>query len=232
MHSAATLPIIVVKQSDNKKISSEFQKASATYGRIGPPGDPESTCPNDCPLRQVIDPETGKKTTPCYGQRGRCNRHQETAAAKESSLLELIGAPFVRHHVTGDAFKQTKDGRSVLDLEKVRAMLDFHRVSKNSRGWNYTHRFTAWEKAGFGPDAWPENFVTLASVHDLKTKAAANALGWLTARVIDKPEDATADEFLCPVDLAKYKRQKPKTNCVTCQKCLPGANRNIAFIKF
>ena len=62
--------------------------------------------------------------------------------------------------------------------------------------------------AGFGPDNQPSNLQILASCHSLKDKEEFNAAGWKTARVIDEPEERTADEVLCPFDLAKRRGVK------------------------
>lgn len=182
------------------------------------------TCPNNCPLLGAG----------CYAQRGNVALHAERSANDNHDLMKLAGNTLVRHLVSGDWLKATKTGRKVLDRVFFRAVVALHRACPWLTGWGYTHDANAFKAAKIDPRALPVNLHILASCHTAEEKAALNADGWRTARVIDEASDRQPDEFMCPVDAAKRKGIAPdkRTNCSRCRACFDSRGRNIAFLRF
>ena len=71
---------------------------------------------------------------------------------------------------------------------------------------------------------------TLAGICNFDAKKYQSA-GWRTARIIQTPDEVAPNESLCPVDVAKYNRKEPSTNCAKCRKCFAGGSDNIAFVQ-
>lgn len=181
------------------------------------------TCPLTCPLMG----------NGCYAQEGRVNIQQAASAHDDGDLMRLAGNTLVRHLVSGDWLKTLKSGKRTLDRALVRGVFALHSKCSWLTGWGYTHAADEFEKAGISPANFPKNLHILASCETIEAKQAHNAKGWRTARVIDEAKDKTADEFLCPVDLAKRKGipAERRTNCARCKACF-ATTKNIAFIKF
>ena len=201
----------VIANSQNSKTG----PCATTYGTTG------DTCPPDCPLLG----------NGCYAERGRVALHNRKAQQHADNLAKMNGAPLVRWDTSGDSFRKTKAGKTVLDKEYVRGKMSYHRFYKYSIGWGYTHRWESWDKAELGPQAWPANFSTLASVESVAEMQAAQSAGWRTARVIDDVSEKSKTETLCPFDLAKRQGKKTSINCGNCRLCFPGKPNNIAFLK-
>lgn len=205
---------------------------AATYRQVG------TTCPLSCELLRNPDGSPGR----CYAQRGHVNFHQrKTGADYVDDLDKARGMDLIRHLISGDWFRTWGNGRR-LDLELVETVLEWHKRNPRTQGWSYTHDWRAWDRADLGPSSglWPENFVLLASCTTPEDRAAANAAGWQTARVIDELSDRAAGETLCPYDAAKHAqrggaRSTPPVTCRTCRKCWEpdndGLQRDIAFLK-
>lgn len=194
----------VVRNSKNSKIG----ECAATYRPVG------ITCPQDCAL---LDAE-------CYAQRGLVNMIQLKSEPYDQEHEELVGTDYVRHLVSGDAFKDDK-----LDKDYVSSLLRFHWMHPETQGWGYTHRCQDWDDAGLGPEVHPPNLTILASVDSLPDARRAWKAGWFTARVIDSAADKHPSEVLCPFDVAVVSKAKPKINCISCKKCWE--QNNIAFLK-
>lgn len=181
------------------------------------------TCPPDCPLL-----DGG-----CYAQRGHVGIQQSRSKHDDHDLMTTTSNTLVRHLVSGDWLKPTKDGRRILDVFLVRDVIALHQKCPWLVGWGYTHarkRFTA---AGFTPKGLPSNLHILASCDSVESKAEHNAAGWRTARVINEIADKQPDEFVCPVDAQKRAGipQERRTTCARCQACF-ASTKNIAFLKF
>lgn len=220
---APKIGLKVVERSYNRKTG----YTAGTYRITGP------TCPKNCKFLTGEIRNNNGKVVKCYTEKFPISRHSAASDKNSDELGKLNHAPLVRHEMTGDSFKPTTDGRTVLDREHVRAKIDYHERHPNSIGWGYTHRSSAWDAADLGPEAWPENFETLASVDSITDKTAANAAGWRTARIIKSVADKTSDETVCPYDAMKAAGKDPTKsgiNCSSCRKCLPGETYNIAFL--
>lgn len=206
--------MIVVANGKNAKLG---PGVGTTYRQVGP------TCPSNCPLLNGG----------CYAQRGYVAIHAARADDDHSSLMRLAGNTLCRHLVSGDWLKTLKSGKKTLDKAFVQAVIKLHRLCPWLTGWGYTHAATEWNKAGIGPKDLPSNLHILASCDSAEEKAAHNANGWRTARVINEATERQADEFLCPVDAQKHKGvpAEKQTNCARCRACF-ATDKNIAFIKF
>ncbi len=204
----------VTSAGDNAKLG---PGVGTTYRPVG------LTCPNTCPLLG----------NGCYAQRGHVAIHAAKSKNDNHDLMRLAGNTLVRHLVSGDWLKATKNGRKILDRVFVRAVIALHQKCPWLTGWGYTHAATAWQAAGITPADLPSNLHILASCDTAEQKAGHNANGWRTARVIDELADKQPDEFVCPVDAAKRKGipQERRTNCARCKACF-ATDRNIAFLKF
>ena len=208
----------VVANTGNAKLGANV---AATYRGVG------DTCPA-CPLLG----------NGCYAQRGRVGLIQLRAKDTDDSLDNALSVPLIRHFVSGDAFKRAADGRSILDREVVREIIDWHSrpAQRYTVGWGYTHRWQSWTAAGLGPPSWPKNLTILASVETIENKNEANAAGWKTARVVESVHDEILpDERRCPIDFAKVmKRPKAGINCANCRLCFSDefTGHNIVFVKF
>lgn len=202
-----------VPNGNNSKLGSGV---ATTYRPVG------ITCPSSCPLLGAG----------CYAQRGRVAIHAKQSENDAGELQKLAGNTLVRHLVSGDWLKPNAKGGRIVDRALLRGVIALHKAATWLKGWGYTHAAEQLDKAGFGPANWPANFTILASCHTAEDKAAHNARGWATARVIDQPSERLPDEILCPVDAAKYAGKQPKTTCARCRKCFDGNRNNIAFLKF
>jgi len=214
----------VVESTNNKKTG----PCAGSYRKVG------DTCPPDCPLLKIVNKQTGEEEDgPCYAQKGyHMNIQQNGSVEYYDTFGKSNGASDFRHCFSGDAFKQTPSGRAVLDRDYVSDMLKFHRQTPFTAGWTYTHRAESWDKAGFGPASWPENFKCLASCHTTAQAERYQSKGWNTARVIQTPQDVAANEELCPYDLAKYNgKPTDNINCMKCRKCFATSDSNIAFVQ-
>jgi hypothetical protein len=147
--------------------------------------------------------------------------------------MALAGNTLARHLVSGDWLKTLANGRKTLDKAFVRAVIALHKKAPWLTGWGYTHAAAEWRKAGITPKDLPSNLHILASCDSADEKAAHNANGWRTARVINEATERQADEFLCPVDAQKRKGvpAEKRTTCARCKACF-AADKNIAFLKF
>ena len=218
--------LIVVPNSGAAKLG---LGVAATYRPVG------ETCPQDCTLLhkrndagEVQYDDAGKPLSGgCYAQRARVNLAQRRSAHETATLDKAAGAPLIRHHVSGDAFRRDK-----LDKMYVRSLFAWHKRSsqRHTIGWTYTHRAQDWTDAGYGPETHPEQIAVLASCADKKTARSLRKIGWRTARVSEERDAEKCEEY-CPYDLAKDAGVVPKTNCAKCRKCFPGGP-NIVFLKF
>ena len=218
--------LVVVVNTGNAKLG---PGVAATYRPVG------ETCPQDCTLLHKrndageiqYDDDGNPLPGDCYAERGRVNIAQRRAAYETATLDKAAGAPLIRHHVSGDAFRKDR-----LDKMYVRSLFAWHKraAQKHTIGWTYTHRAQDWTDAGYGPETHPERLAVLASCADKKTARSLRKIGWRTARVSEK-RDADKGEVYCPYDFAKDEGVAPKTNCAKCRKCFPGGP-HIVFLKF
>jgi len=206
----------------------------STRRHVGP------TCPPDCPLLPILNKRTnlpmpGKKGQ-CYATRGNMlmTLHHVGNVTDDAPLEKANGSPLIRHLTAGDWLKPTKDGKRVVDRDFCRSVFQWHeRPSQRfTVGWGYTHAPDRLRAAGFGPEHQPSNLQIMASCHSVEDARRFQSDGWRTARVIATPADKAKGETLCPYDLAKYNGTKSPVTCSNCRLCMPGANKNIAFIKF
>lgn len=181
------------------------------------------TCSLHCPLLETV----------CYAKRGHVNIHQVRSAKESGDLTQLAGNRLVRHLVSGDWLRPTRNGAKKLDRDLVEGVAELHRNCPWLTGWGYTHSPEEFAAAGIHPSEFPSNLHLLASCETTEQKAIHNANGWRTARIIQEIADKQPDEFVCPVDAQKRKGvpTEKRTNCARCQACF-ATNRNIAFLKF
>lgn len=200
-----TFSQIVKGSTGNTKLGPGW---ACTYRPVGP------TCPSDCPLM-------GKG---CYAQRGRVKISAVRSKVRSDSLAGLIGAPLVRHLVSGDILDES--GR--VDRDYWQHVCAFHRVSDRSVGLLYTHaadRLTKRDR-----EIIPENLHVLASCDSEAKADELQASGWRTARVTERKAKRSGEVF-CPVDLAKHAGKPVKANCSSCRLCFESPS-NIVFLKF
>jgi len=145
----------------------------------------------------------------CYSQKGPVNIHQKRSSVRHDKLEEIAehGVKLVRHVVSGDFFKD-----DILDVPFVEYVIRFHIEHPDIQGWGYTHRWTAFNEAGFSPDKMPPNLTILASCDSVTEARLAVRAGWRTARVAAKWEERLAAEARC-----RY--QLDGTVCSECELC-------------
>jgi hypothetical protein len=160
----------------------------------------------------------------CYAQRGRVRIAAGRSAARGESLAGLIGAPLVRHLVSGDILNES----GKVDRDYWSHVCAFHRVSDRSTGLLYTHAADRLSKSDRA--MIPENLHVLASCDSEAKAAELQASGWRTARVTETKAKLPGEVF-CPVDLAKHAGKEVKANCSSCRLCFESPS-NIVFLKF
>ena len=201
----------VVRSSTNRKLG----HMAATYREVGP------TCPNDCALLG----------NGCYAGRGFVKFSQRGTFGTAGDLDTAAGVDIVRHVVSGDWLRPWGRGKR-LDVKYLQRVTRWHTTTPRTHGFGYTHAHKLFDAAGHGPTTWPKNFNLLASVDSLRDRKAAKRAGWDTARVIEKTEDLSAGERLCPYDAARNAgHSSPRVTCRTCGWCI-GGGADIAFLKF
>lgn len=203
--------MIVTRCSGNSKIG----PVAATYRPVGP------TCP---PCAMASD---------CYALRHRVAMIQRRSGSVEGELSTADGAPLIRHHVSGDFFTESKNGSKLVDRKYVRRVASWHekRPQRYTEGWTYTHGPDQLERAGFGPEYWPNGLTVLASCETIDRAKELQSRGWRTARVTTQ-KDRQDGEAYCPYDLAKSRGQQSPVNCASCRLCFDDSNTNIVFLKF
>jgi hypothetical protein len=157
---------------------------------------------------------------------------QKKSGAKEDSMDEMNGAPLVRHHVSGDFFKESKDGRKLVDKKYVELFKKWHGrgVQKWTNAWVYTHGAEQLERAGHGAESWPENVQVLASCDSKEDAKALQGKGWRTARVTEELDDLEPGEVYCPYDKVKVTGKGKPITCHVCRLCVHDGP-NIVFLK-
>jgi hypothetical protein len=195
----------VIPQAENGKLGPGW---SCTYRPVG------LTCPADCPLLG----------NGCYAERGRVCHKQRESIECYHSLAPCIGAPLIRHLVSGDCLQA--DGS--VDEPFLRHVIAYHKISTRTVGLMYTH---AWRQLG---KRWlrrfPESLHVLASCDSHDDSRQAQKIGWRTARVTEK-QDAQQGEVYCPVDRAKWQGKPVRHTCSTCRQCFE-SSKNVVFLKF
>ena len=201
-----------VLNSENLKLGPGW---SATYRPVG------TSCPSDCPLMAAG----------CYAERGRVAMWSDRSQDDVSDFRELDGAARVRWEVSGDGLNPS----GTLDLANWKAKAAWHERNPAGLSLSYTHAIDAYMRAGVMADDVPERMSLLASVHSLEEAEERWSQGWRTARVVDRPGVARAEqERYCPYDLAKYRGVKKKTNCANCRLCWAPEHqdKDILFVEF
>lgn len=201
---AVDFPHLVALVANNSKLGPGWV---STYRPIGP------TCPTTCPLYG----------NGCYGEHSFCKLWSSRSAERHDTLARAIGAPRVRHLVTGDCLLAT--GKP--DWAYLRHVRAFHRASPSTVGLMYSH---AWREVRAWVKTIPPNLHFLASVDDKAGAHVAQGLGMRTARVTEK-HDAERGEVYCPVDRAKHAGGEQRHTCATCRQCFEGC-KNVVFLKF
>lgn len=196
---------IVKPQTGNTKLGPGW---SCTYRPVG------LTCPSDCPLLGAG----------CYAQRGRVQISASRSKSVGQSLATLLGAPLVRHLVSGDILD--KSGR--VDREYWQHVCAFHHVSDRSVGLLYTHAADRLSKAQRA--MIPANLSVLASCDSVEKAHELQAMGWRTARVTEEKSKEKGETY-CPVDLQKHSGKPVTANCSSCRLCFESKS-NIVFLKF
>lgn len=183
-----------------KSANSKLGDVVATYRRVGP------SCPQDCALLNKG----------CYAQRGLTGLQSAKSEARTDDFAHILNGKrdLVRHHVTGDVFKNDK-----LDADYVSSLIKFHHENPRYTGWLYTHRIQAWDAAGFTADTIPSNLEVIASCDTEADVKYAVANGWKYARVTDDSDKLTENEGWCPIDRLKAAGQSVSEIKITCQSC-------------
>lgn len=203
----------VIKASSNRKLG---PGVSCTYRPVG------DTCPKDCPLLNHG----------CYAQRAHTHWVAKKSGKHAHSLRRVDGTGLIRHMVSGDFLKTTRDGRRIVDRALLREMFSWHsaRTQRSTIGWGYTHAARRLAKAGFGPSTFPKGLHILASCHSVSEAKDLQREGWRTARVTTEL-DAQPNEVYCPVDKAKHEGRDCEATCASCRLCFE-SEQSIVFLKF
>lgn len=201
----------VVVNSANRKLG---PAVVSTYRPVG------KTCPADCALLK----------SGCYALKGFTRFSSERSKAKQSDFSEIVasGKTLLRHHVSGDVFKNDE-----LDVFYVQSVIDFHAKNPHIFGWAYTHRLADWVKAGFTQSQIPKNLTIIASCDTQEQIDFAIKNNFRYARVTTERK-INAGEKLCPFDVALQSKKidNIKINCGTCKACWKqGEKSNIVFLK-
>lgn len=150
-------------------------------------GAPHTVC-GDCPLSgRGCYVDVSKSTTSIWKKLGR-------GGYKALDLTRFIGRA-IRFGAWGEP-----------TLIPIRLVRNLTKAASNWTG--YTHQ---WSK----PFARFYRPFLMASVQSSEGKAAANAQGWRTFRIIRSESELQPDEVLCP---ATQKRARP-VQCITCGLC-------------
>lgn len=191
---------------------------AATYRPVG------DTCPSDCFFLN----------NGCYAQRHHTGMHARKSGSDYHELNRSLasGASMIRHHVSGDFFKNNEFDREYFDY-----VLDFHRANRHLHGYAYTHRIADILDAGITAADLPSNFVLVASLDpdsdSMELRERVQAAGFKYARVGGTYKEAMADrdkaEVVCPNQVAK-KIGKRNITCLQCKLCTH-AKANVVFIK-
>ena len=214
-HNNERFPLKVVPLSKNAKIG----PAAATYRPVG------DTCPSDCFLLN----------NGCYAQRHHTGRHARKSATDYHELDRALasGVTLIRHHVSGDFFKDDE-----FDREYFEYVLDFHRRNSRLHGYAYTHRITEIIDAGYTADALPSNFALMASMNPeddteewrTKVREAGFKYTRVGGTMTESLAERKSNEAVCPNQIArKYKMPNPVT-CSQCKLCTH-AKTDVVFIK-
>lgn len=197
--------------SGNSKLGNGVR---ATYRQVGP------TCPNECSLLN----------NGCYAQKGLVKMHQSGAEPSDndadeilSYLKDLPGGKKIRHHVSGDFFKDNKP-----DRDYIGAILQGHLERPDLEGWSYTH---GWERLEAEQLNCAESLTVNASTDNLEQAKKAKREGWPVTTVVesDAPKNQTLDSgekvVVCP-------SQTDDVPCSECKLCMQ-KNREciVAFRK-
>tara|TARA_R110002020_G_scaffold359183_1_gene571881 strand:+ start:478 stop:1164 length:687 start_codon:yes stop_codon:yes gene_type:complete len=216
---------MVTTSGGNRKLGA---CVASTARRVG------TTCPGGCAL---LPHNAGPDDPVCYAHKGLMRFHPKMiekhgVESTAGALQKANGVPLIRHLTGGDWLRPTSDGRRVVDRDHARDVIKWHgqRSQRYTLGWSYTHAPEQLDRAGFGPSSWPANLSILASVDTIDKARELQSKGWHTARVVETPKHKARNETLCPYDLAKHNGKDPDVTCASCRLCLPGQNKNIAFV--
>lgn len=189
-----------------------------TYRPVG------DTCPSDCYFLN----------NGCYAQRHHVGMHARKSAHDVHEMNRALsgGANMVRHHVSGDFFKNNMFDREYFDY-----IMNWHRTHPYMKGYAYTHRIADILDAGITAADLPSNFVLMASLDPNsdsdELRERVGAAGFKYARVGGTYKEAAASrrktEVLCPNQVAKKEGGRNIT-CLECKLCTHG-KANVVFIK-
>ena|SRR3990167_10224170 len=200
----------IVTNSQNRKLG---DTVISTYRQVG------ATCPSSCAL-------LGKG---CYAQKGFTRISSDRSANSNDSfdLINKSGKTLVRHHVSGDVFKDNQ-----IDKEYISNLINFHKNNKNKIGWLYTHDIKAWVKAGFSSEKIPDNLTVIASCDNQEQIDYATKNNFRYSRVTTEKK-LNQNEKLCPFDAALQSKKIDdiKVNCQSCGLCFKQNKTNIVFLK-
>ena len=202
---------------------------ACSYRTVGDSAKGSGTCPSNCPLL----PEHGGK---CYTRKFLVNLQQKHALDRNDDFDKFLfkGATTVRLNVSGDIFMSDGNGGCALDVEYLKAIIDWAIKNPKVTVYTYTHNPIMVIEAGYSyiGNSFPSNLHIVASVDTIEEKNMAVYHGFRSARVIDKAEDKLADETFCPYDLALHEGRKPNVTCASCRLCFEIKHKkNIAFLK-
>lgn len=194
------------RDSGNAKLG---EGVRATYRKVG------DTCPQECSLL-----ETGV----CYAMHGWVSHHSDNSEPSREDadellqyLMSLPGGKKIRHHVSGDFFKDDEP-----DWKYISAMLKGHTKRPDLKGWVYTH---GWRRLPSSLMNSPESLTTNASCDNLEEAQEAVDQGWPTVVVVDEDSDGEELEDGTPVVICP--NQTDGLSCSECQLCLKKDRKSV-----
>ena len=192
------------RDSENAKLGSNVR---ATYRKVG------ETCPSDCDLL-----ETGI----CYALQGPVAIHAEKSPPSHEDadrllqyLQSLPGGKKIRHHVSGDLFRNDEP-----DIPYVWSLLVGHANRPDVEGWMYTH---GWKRLSAHVLNLPESLTVNASCDTLEEAQKAVHRGWPTTVVLQEEVDELSDGtpiVICP-------NQTDGVTCSECGLCMQGQRKSV-----
>lgn len=215
----------VVEDSANRRIG----LMSATYTGY-------QTCPESCPLKPKVDPETGEfKGGECYASNDLVGMqmHRLTRAGVDAELIQIRDAECdgIRK-LTGKNILRLKVGGDFPNPEYAQAIAgacDDYRAKHNQPAYAYTHNWREIPREKFG------RVSILASCDKPEDIAEAKAAGYATATIVPEfPNGAKAFELEGHKLIPCPKQINAAVQCVRCKLCvhdelLRERNLTIAF---
>lgn len=216
---------IGVENSQNRRIG----LMSATYTGY-------QTCPDSCPLKPKVEPETGEfKGCECYASNDLVGMqmHKLTRNSVGATLVQIQQAECdAIRKMTGENILRLKVGGDFPNAEYAEAVSEAcaeYSAKHNQPAYSYTHNWRNIPRESFG------GISVLASCDKPEDIATAKAAGYATATIVPEfPNHAKAFELDGHKLIPCPKQINPAVQCVRCKLCvhdelLRERNLTVAF---